>query len=238
MADWVALGGGNSGCCGNSLHTYGFHRAANQISASDYSRRRDPDGPDRPVNWSYACAGDFAHRGNAKLRARHALVLARLMRDDPAFSMVCEFIGQPWPGKPVYYWSRWDGVRTLQKYTGSGHDTWSHISWWRSRADQRPYLWRTAAPAPTPKPSPAPRKSDAAHPAYPGYEMHPSSHFDRNVKTWQNQMKRRGWKITVDGKFGPKTAHVARAFQAEKQLHVDGVIGPVTWRCAWTLPTT
>lgn len=239
MADWVALGGGNSGCCGNAAHTYGFHRAASQVPDTDYSRRRDPKGPNHPADWSYACAGDFGHHGNAGLRARHARLLARLMHDDPALSMICEFIGSPWAGKPVYYWARWNGVGTLQRYTGSGHDTWSHLSWWRSRADQRPYLWRTPAPAPAPRPAPGRRPAPpAAHPAYPGYEMHPSDHYDGNVKTWQTQMRRRGWKVKPDGMFGPKTVHVARAFQAEKHLGADGIIGPRTWQAAWTAPTT
>jgi len=240
MADWISVGGSNSGCCGNAAHTYGFHRAANQVPASDYSRRRDPKGPDQPVNWNYACAGDFAHNGNPALRYRHARVLARLMRNDPAFSMICEFIGQPWANKPVYYWSRWDGTGVLQRYTGVGHDHWSHISWYRSRADQRPYLWRTTVPSPAPAPKPAPGKPvvHTAFPAFPGYQMHPSGHFDGNVKTWQGQMKRRGWSITVDGMFGPQTTHVCRAFQSEKQLGVDGIIGPKTWNAAWTMPTT
>lgn len=152
MADWVGVGGGNSGCCGNQLHTYGFHLAAGNIPASDYSRRHDPD---KPVNMAWACAGDFRHGGNTQLRARHAEVLARLMRGE--LPMICEFIGQPWPGRPVYYWARWNGITALKRYTGVGHDTWSHTSWWRSKADQRAHLWRpvgatTVTPAVAPKP--------------------------------------------------------------------------------------
>jgi hypothetical protein len=33
-------------------------------------------------------------------------------------------------------------VTSLRRYTGVGHDTWSHVSVYRSKADQRPYLWR------------------------------------------------------------------------------------------------
>lgn len=50
------------------------------------------------------------------------------------------------------------------------------------------------------------------------------------VKLWQTAMRRRGWKIGVDGKFGPASATVAAAFQREKGLAVDGRVGPVTWR--------
>jgi hypothetical protein len=56
--------------------------------------------------------------------------------------MICEFIGQPYADQPVVYWARWLGVTTLQRYTGAGHDLWSHISWYRSRVDERAYLWR------------------------------------------------------------------------------------------------
>src|SRR5690606_11389241 len=131
---------GNSGIVGNSAHTYGFHLGANEVPASDYSRARDPNGADGPyVNWSYACAGDFSHRRDERLRAMHRDVLARLMRGE--LPMICEFIGQPWAAQPVYYWARWNGIGTLRRYTGAGHDHWSHISWYRSTVDQRAHLW-------------------------------------------------------------------------------------------------
>lgn len=140
MADWTRLGGGNSGIVGDAAHAYGFHCAANEIPASDYSRARDPNGADGPfTRWDYACAGDFAHRNDERLRGMHRAVLARLMRGE--LPMIAEFIGQPWSDRPVYYWARWNGVGTLQRYTGDGHDTWSHIAWYRSRANQRAYLW-------------------------------------------------------------------------------------------------
>lgn len=140
MADWTALGGGNSGICGDPNHTYGFHLTANQTSPDDYSRWRDPNGSDGPyVDWNYCCAGDFSHRNDERLRAMHRSVLARLMRGE--LPMICEFIGQPWADQPVYYWARWNGVTTLRRYTGAGHDHWSHVSWYRSMADQRAYLW-------------------------------------------------------------------------------------------------
>lgn len=229
MRDWVSLGGGNSGCCGNAAHTYGFHCAANRVPASDYSRRRDPAGPNAVTNWTYAAAGDFSHGGRAHLRARHAEILARLEAGDQKLSMICEFIGQPWSGKPVYYWFRGDGVK---RYTGSGHDHWSHISWYRSRLGQRPYLWAGGGDAP----APAPARSG---PPYPGYVLgYNPNKVDGNVRTWQARMRERGWSLTVDGIFGPGTLRVVKTFQAEKRLGVDGLIGPVTWNAAWTAPVT
>jgi hypothetical protein len=145
LGEWVSLGGKNSGCVGDSAHTYGYHRGANWVPSSDYSRANDPNGADGPyTSWDYACAGDYWHGGQAALRAMHASLLDRLMDGDPALSMVCEFIGQPFADEPVRYWAVWNGAGTLQNYTGSGHDVWSHVSLFRSRASQRPYLWRTA----------------------------------------------------------------------------------------------
>lgn len=141
MADWTSLGGGNSGIIGDQNHTYGFHCSANNVPPSDYSRANDPNGSDGPyVNWNYCCAGDFDHKNKSNLRKMHADVLDQLM--DGKFPMICEFIGKPWADKPVYYWARWNGVEHLEKYTGQGHDHWSHISWYRSKADQRAYLWK------------------------------------------------------------------------------------------------
>jgi len=53
------------------------------------------------------------------------------------------------------------------------------------------------------------------------------------LKTWQRQMRHRGWTITVDGVFGPQTEKVAEDFQKEKKLGVDGRIGLQTWNAAW-----
>lgn len=140
MADWKTLGGQNWGIVGayDGSHPTGFHRAGFEVPTSDYSRRHDPG---KPYNMTWSCAGDFAHLGDARLRALHAGLLARLMADDPKLRMIVEFIGQPWAGQPVMYWARWDGVRTLKRYTGKGHDNWSHVSWQRSIAYQRAYLW-------------------------------------------------------------------------------------------------
>lgn len=59
-----------------------------------------------------------------------------------------------------------------------------------------------------------------------------------DLRRWQQRMADRGWQINPDGYYGPQTRGVAEAFQREKGLHVDGLIGPVTWAAAWTLPVT
>lgn len=67
-----------------------------------------------------------------------------------------------------------------------------------------------------------------------------------DLRVWQQRMQDRGWTITVDGKYGPvgattpqgETAAVALAFQTEKGLTADSLIGPATWDAAWTAPVT
>ncbi len=250
MADWLKMGGGNSGCCGNKAHTFGFHCPAFKVGVQDYSRRHEKA---KPHNMTWACAGDFSHRNKPELRARHARLLARLMRGE--LPMICEFIGTPWKGKPTYYWARWLGVSTLQVYTGAGHDHWSHVSWWRSRAHQRGHLWTPKAlpfdpspeqpdqpvnPIPTPvRPAPAPAFVPVAFPRYPGRLLRfQPDRPDPDVKLWQKRMRVRGWRLAADGFFGPRTRTVVREFQREKRLGVDGVIGPLTWRAAWLIKIT
>lgn len=53
---------------------------------------------------------------------------------------------------------------------------------------------------------------------------------------WQGQMAYRGWRITPDGLWGGESEKVCRAFQAEKGLGVDGLVGPATWRASWEAP--
>lgn len=70
-------------------------------------------------------------------------------------------------------------------------------------------------------------------------------YFDRrhnpkcaDVRVWQQRMKARGWRLAVDGVYGPESERICRQFQREKRLAVDGQVGPQTWRAAWTAPVT
>lgn len=86
-------------------------------------------------------------------------------------------------------------------------------------------------PTPTPSPGKGPR--------WPGrYITQPPIMHGNDVKTWQAQMRKRGWRLTADGAYGPASEAVCRKFQAEKRLGVDGVVGPKTWAAAWTAPIT
>ena len=35
--------------------------------------------------------------------------------------------------------------------------------------------------------------------------------------------------LNIDGKFGPITEALVKAFQSSKGLHPDGIVGPLTW---------
>jgi len=49
------------------------------------------------------------------------------------------------------------------------------------------------------------------------------------VRTLQYLLRARGHTVDVDGIFGPLTDAAVRAFQQEKGLAVDGIVGPNTW---------
>jgi GH24 family phage-related lysozyme (muramidase) len=69
---------------------------------------------------------------------------------------------------------------------------------------------------------------------YPGYvfKYEPGKllKFDIHVKQWQQRMKDRGWRLSVDGFYGLQSRRVTRQFQKEKGLTVDGIVGFKTWR--------
>jgi peptidoglycan hydrolase-like protein with peptidoglycan-binding domain len=55
-----------------------------------------------------------------------------------------------------------------------------------------------------------------------------------DVRRWQQRMRTRGWSITVDGAYGPQSERVCREFQRRFGLQVDGIVGPITWRRAFS----
>ena len=94
-----------------------------------------------------------------------------------------------------------------------------------------------SAPAPAP-PKPTPPPAGKAPPLHVDYFGRSHNSTVPDVRTWQQQMKNRGWNIGVDGAYGPQSEGVCKQFQAEKKLGVDGLVGPQTWNASWTAPVT
>lgn len=103
-----------------------------------------------------------------------------------------------------------------------GPKTWA--AWDAAHAAPPP-----AAPAPQPVPEPG-------VPTFPGETQIGSR--GSAVAQVQARLKARGWNVTVDGAFGPKTRDVVQAFQREKGLRPDGIVGPRTWLALWASPIT
>ncbi|MFG2088683.1 MULTISPECIES: peptidoglycan-binding protein [unclassified Spirillospora] len=80
----------------------------------------------------------------------------------------------------------------------------------------------------------------AKAPPWPGRNItQPPPMKGDDVRTWQMQMRKRGWtSIVVDSIYGPHSEKVCRAFQKEKKLQIDGIVGPKTWKATWTAPIT
>lgn len=92
-------------------------------------------------------------------------------------------------------------------------------------------LAKPAPPRTQTAPVPSRSAVRAVLPAFPGL----CRRGDRGaaVRAVQARLAARGWKLRVDGDFGPGTEAVVKAFQKEKGLTPDGVAGPLTWRALW-----
>ncbi len=97
--------------------------------------------------------------------------------------------------------------------------------------------WAGKPIAPKPQAKKPGQKAPPWHHAHPGNIQNPHQKCDTTAQ-WQQQMKDRKWDIDVDGVYGPKSETVCRAFQREKGLATDGILGPSTWACAWQCPMT
>jgi len=147
---------------------------------------------------------------------------------------------------------------------GSGRGVCQHVdlgSWGGGHTDCGPAFpmdeviaMAGGQPGPAPGPTPPPAGKAPPFPLPSGYYYGPASGPTQSVsgqyppyggpngaaglKQWQAQMAARGWTISADGFYGNQTAGVARQFQQEKGLSVDGLIGSQTWSTAWTAPVT
>jgi GH24 family phage-related lysozyme (muramidase)/peptidoglycan hydrolase-like protein with peptidoglycan-binding domain len=115
-----------------------------------------------------------------------------------------------------------DAVRSFQRQCGLAPDGVLGPATWQ----------RLSSP-----PAPPPEHRTPECPPWPGRLLKQGVEGD-DVRQAQSRFGARGWRVVVDGRFGPKTDATVRSYQTEKALVVDGVIGPTTWQALWTAPIT
>lgn len=76
-------------------------------------------------------------------------------------------------------------------------------------------------------PKPVPAKK-----AYPGriLKLRSPMMSGGDVKDVQNRLRKLGYKLDVDGWYGPVTRSRVVAFQKKAKVSADGEVGPITWR--------
>lgn len=127
---------------------------------------------------------------------------------------------------------------------GAGEAVWGHRDLHGTECPgPELYAWvRAGAKAPAaPKPPAPPKPSTPAVPVWPGrHLMYGAGRVmtGDDVRTWQVQMGKRGWNLVADGVYGPRSADACRAFQREKGLAADGIVGPATWKATWEAAVT
>jgi peptidoglycan hydrolase-like protein with peptidoglycan-binding domain len=91
-----------------------------------------------------------------------------------------------------------------------------------------PATWRDSA-GPPGGTAPAPPAAGGA-PPFPGPILRqPPIMRNETARRWQARMRERGWNITVDGAYGPRSEATCREFQRRFGLATDGRVGPLTW---------
>ena len=55
-----------------------------------------------------------------------------------------------------------------------------------------------------------------------------------DVSAWQGILKASGFDVVVDGVFGEKTEAATKAWQRQRGLLTDGVVGALTWAASTT----
>ena len=71
-------------------------------------------------------------------------------------------------------------------------------------------------------------------PALPGTQYWNLGDHSSTIARWQAQMHTRGSFLVGTGYFGPNTLVVVKRIQGQNGLPQTGLLGPVTWKLAWT----
>jgi peptidoglycan hydrolase-like protein with peptidoglycan-binding domain len=91
--------------------------------------------------------------------------------------------------------------------------------------------------ASTAKPSTKPTTKPGNHasvPAFPGVRWYRFGDWSAKLKVFQNEMHHRGFFPAGTGQYGPQTLRMVKQLQRLNGLIPNGLIGPKTWRLAWT----
>jgi hypothetical protein len=137
-----------------------------------------------------------------------------------------------WVGSRDLYDPATNAWAATQVCKGSGPSAWSTYT----NGAYRSYLSRgyaaansagtvTAAPASLTKAAPAAAVSPTAW--YLSQAADHATYVDA-VRQLQQKLANLGYAVGVDGYFGPQTDSAVRAYQANRGLQVDGVVGPQT----------
>lgn len=160
-----------------------------------------------------------------------------------AWYAVCALVGPGDEQTPELHAALRDAVAVCQG-AGAGPQVGGHRDGYATECpgDQLHELAQAGAfnpSAPVKRPPAAAVKHEPAvqAPAFPGVNLHNGS-TGAAVRRLQKRLSDRHWSIKVDGDFGDKTEAIVRAFQDEKGLTVDGIVGPNTWQALWTAPVT
>ncbi|GIH70356.1 peptidoglycan recognition protein family protein [Sphaerimonospora thailandensis] len=138
-----------------------------------------------------------------------------------------------------------DAIDYLRAHGGAGREIKGHQDGYPTDCPGGPlYAWiRKGAPRPKASPSkPAPEEEPIkitlvdGVPQWPGRVLRVTEPMMRgaDVRIWQEKLAKRGWKIDVDGWYGPKSALVCRGYQRATGLSPTGKVDEQTWAMTWS----
>lgn len=223
LYDRIRLGSKElSGIVGNDAHTYGYHRGRNFVGPADYSvvLRADKGG-----DGNAACALDV-RLNPADMQLATNRLMAACRNGDPRVTTLREFFGTQ-NGTRVTGWDRHDpSVPDDTTTTSDPSHLWHlHLSIYRGRvADTAAVL--QLADVINGAPLPAVPRLHRQWPSYMpqthyfGLETGPNDshggHYATerpDVMAIQARVTALGWKIPVDGHYGPTTKAAVTAWQ-------------------------
>lgn len=254
----IRIGAVCSGIVGDSNHNYGYHRAANEVSSSDYSRQLPGDKDS--IDWDAADAIDMSMTTSKMILVTNRFYASWKDKNDLRLNYFREIIGTL-DGRNVIYMDTQSGKQGtsdsshlwhlhsagLRAYVSNVHawNSWISIAAGESWAqycqlhpDDPMTRGAVVAPAPPPRPVPPPFLLPAGH-VYglitgPWWQHGGYYASERPaILRIQNRLQFLGVAPTysgwADGKYERPTFNAVWEFQKRRGLKVDGLVGPQTW---------